>query len=1777
MEQLFERYASASSEVQKNLSIIEKRIKEEKEPDKLTVQSLTDSLDQLSAVWAEIVRYANEQMPGLVNFNDDASINAYRNAWNDYCHRHDSTCAVLKEFLCLYSSDQRYMDALRPALSRVESILSESAIDAVSPAEIQNYSLFLRGVKELPANNASLVYEIEDALYSAFPPIAVSGLLQGKYTLREAVSSDSDSIDDASNIPVTQAESVAACSKTEFPVPTADDSETDAHQREKTPQPDELSSSAAQDASPQQSPSNDARGEESTKFISPRLPICETKLPSEKKLTEIIRYCGPVLSFLLDTLSFSGLIDRARVYAYLTPKNSIESINNMLDRLERKGYLSVYELDGQEVLCFTRLMAECLEKKSLWSLLKRTLPVFSASKKNIFAARNEMDSSSFKLVLANARLYYSFLERINSSDEILALFPRTSHRSYDDNCAFSVELHREGSDVLRLLLVEPGMFTSADHDEYDGIICETDDLRSLEMSEVTDSVHYCVADRAYQWQDSSWEPLSLPPRQPEEDTASPLREATPDSQDVPPADSATGTERNASEPVLSASAPVTDIAPPIEVSQSESSDDIPDSLASFNSGNDIASSISHYRDIAIQSVIKGRMDVASVILRSLSLYDATKVGPVLHRFSLASGDPAYRGGKSVNDVRTAFDLPCGVDLAYDLLSAAAHLRMFFSGTVSDNPYYASDIAHLQNSLAYERYPQISSILFDLSKFSEKQQRGLDTYLLEKIINRNEKSDIQQSLQKKAEGILAMRLTESNHGSKQLKKNRDLLFGKDSNIYHALQAIRNGNHDKSLLSRISTIPDIDEYIDEYWDKAAKALKYGKSEPCTGGERRTLSRQLRDIFSLFEEYTQLTNIHSKEKGGQIEAAIQSIDAIRSNMQDVLDTPSSDTPETLEVRAADIVLRQALQDCLSRISGASDETMQQHSYYVELLKEPLVALETITEPYIELPDEEIFPFDFCERAAQYLNAPPHSWDDTINRLLNDRSVSRDGMDYGNLRILSEYLSETGHPDLVVNEKTISEKIAQAQSKENIIALGSYHLWQQDFDAQLELADGDGWFESDLASKVQYTNSLRRQQESYLSVNNYGFYGRAMLRILKRLDEKASELCRKYGDELSRLEDGRSSEELSHPIFDQIRHMIESKRFGAAESYMQLVRQNHLDIDEGSLRKGRFDEFINDLSGNLYKVAKQDRNNSKSLAKIYEEKHRNEMNSLYRSGLELLRQWPESQPKEERISALISELGLEVQKVEKKSTDQFTVTFCEPRGVIDYPYPIAAFGSSMYKIGLDVCYITGKRDDEALITTISDKLRFTHGDRQLLVLANFAVSLDIRRKLAHSLNKSFSGKCVILIDRCLILFLASIFKNDRWKSALRCALPFCVINPYFEDSKLEIPPEMFIGRQDEIRSIISPDGHNLLSGGRQLGKTAILQRARFQQDNPAENSWAVYVDIKDKNYAQASERICKALHYDGFFDGSRPDISDWDTLIGAIEQRLMGEKQREDKLLLLLDEADYLLKMIEGDGYKAFEQLKELQQITKGRFKFVMAGLHNVLRFSRDPLSGDSILPHFSCLTIKPLKFTDARELLEKPLSYLGFTIEPGQEDIIAQILYNTNYFPGLIQFYASRLIKNMLNNSSHLKNPPYRLTRDVLLRLLSDSEFRKLRRERLMMTLTVDEKDVVSYYFILANALAYCSYQDDSIMLNGATAQEIHTICLDLHPQCSLSELTDRQVEELLEELVGLNILRREGDGGKHHYLFSRSSFLEMLGDQHEVEDALITSLEKGANAK
>lgn len=1176
-----------------------------------------------------------------------------------------------------------------------------------------------------------------------------------------------------------------------------------------------------------------------------------------------------------------------------------------------------------------------------------------------------------------------------------------------------------------------------------------------------------------------------------------------------------------------------------------------------------------YLDAAWLAQKAGRTDVAAVMLRSL-VYRDPELKALADQFSYATGDPAIDGSPNSKALGIVFSLPAGNDAVVDTLAVAAYLRMYFSSAAGEQTYMSKDFSHQKDNLALENHPDLSEILYSLADWVRYQHRGLDAELIELLLRSQDTGTRQRALQQRAQDALNSHLTESSHSNKRIKRTREILFASGSDIWKTLTGIKDSNSDTRPLAESIVTKGVDKTIDDAWDEATRQLSFSRNEKCIGVERATLTRQLRNIMILIQEWLSVNITESRISNAQTRAAELLIQNLRPKMEVALKKLSSiDSSIPLDQQAAGTVLRDAVKQCLDRITGVSTQEDQTREYYINLLKEPLVALDDIDQPHIETPNEEIEPYDFCRRAMEYLDAPDHSWEYVLKRIFNETGSDHMGMDYGCAKVIQQYLTECGKEDIWKVEYNIDAAIADALDRTSV-RRNSVALWEQDFTARLEMAEGDNWFEADQSLRNHIQKVIGRQKETYYYADNFGFYGRAMNRLFERLRNRAQGMRARYNDDFAKLTNGRSEEELSQPIFSQIKEMIGNDRFGAAASFMQQVRTGNLTIGNGELTSGTLQHFIDRVSDDLYRNARLE--TRKNLAMVFEAMHRKLTNATLKTGDILLKAWPEGNTLQgDKVRTFFTEMDLPVNNVTGQDTG-FIVTF-QDRGIVwDYPHPIADFGSRMDRNGIDVALITGNHDATGYHTEIDKLLRRIHGDRSLLLFINSAITVDDRRKLAKSVSRLTSSKPFILVDRCLALYLADTPKTDRWKTLLRCSLPFRVINPYYENSTLPIPPDMFIGRRKEIQDIIAPDGPNLLYGGRQLGKTAILRRVEFQRNRPAEGTWASYVDIRDMDHANAVSTIAKALVRNGFLPtNAKPGT--WKELVDLIESQLMDNPaSREHSLLLMLDEADTILTLFEDDNFQTLGDMKRLQQTTNGRFKFVLAGLHNVLRFSNKALAGNSVLPHLGGITIQPMKFSDGRELLEVPLSYLGFTIDQGQEDIIAQILYNTNYFPGLIHFYARKLVEHMKEIAPELTMPPYRLSRDILLRMIGDEKFREQRTEKLMMTLQVDEKDQDAYYYTLAYALAMSSYESEDVLLHGASAENIKATCVKEYPDCSIGKLANQQIEALLDELVVLNILRQEEQDGVRHYMFSRSSFLEMLGDENTVIERLLETLEK-----
>src|SRR5699024_3936241 len=133
-----------------------------------------------------------------------------------------------------------------------------------------------------------------------------------------------------------------------------------------------------------------------------------------------------------------------------------------------------------------------------------------------------------------------------------------------------------------------------------------------------------------------------------------------------------------------------------------------------------------------------------------------------------------------------------------------------------------------------------------------------------------------------------------------------------------------------------------------------------------------------------------------------------------------------------------------------------------------------------------------------------------------------------------------------------------------------------------------------------------------------------------------------------------------------------------------------------------------------------------------------------------------------------------------------------------------------------------------------------------------------------------------------------------------------------------------------------------------------------------------AVLVDIKNCDYKAAARKVSEALVDEQILT---PDsiTESWETLARSIKNRLRSSKKDTPihYLLLLMDEADIFLESCEKINYAPFDALKDIQSIGTNRFKFVVAGLRNVVRFKRNiALANNSVLTHLSSITIMPFK---------------------------------------------------------------------------------------------------------------------------------------------------------------------------------------------------------------
>ncbi|MDE5755043.1 MAG: hypothetical protein K2H89_10980, partial [Oscillospiraceae bacterium] len=398
----------------------------------------------------------------------------------------------------------------------------------------------------------------------------------------------------------------------------------------------------------------------------------------------------------------------------------------------------------------------------------------------------------------------------------------------------------------------------------------------------------------------------------------------------------------------------------------------------------------------------------------------------------------------------------------------------------------------------------------------------------------------------------------------------------------------------------------------------------------------------------------------------------------------------------------------------------------------------------------------------------------------------------------------------------------------------------------------------------------------------------------------------------------------------------------------------------------------------------------------------------------------------------------------------------------------------------------------------------------------------------------------------------------NTVIRRLMAVTLPFAYYQPFVESSTQNMPPELFTGRETELTSIESAEGTNLVYGGRQLGKSALLKMAKHNIDKNGNGDRAVLIgEVKDHSAAESLKIVADKLILEGILDESC-QCDTWAALAGHIQKRLMDEnpETRINYLLLMLDEADEFIKTSNNTKDSPITALKGLPS---DRFKLVMAGLHNVSRYHRDMMHENSNLIHLKSIVIRQFRREEATKLLTSILAYLGFRFN---QKIIDNILASTYNYPGLIQFYCQKLLEAMKNEDyagyNESRTPNYEVTESHYKKVLSDTDFTDMVNQKLEATLFAEEKGRSNYHIIaLVLAFLYYTAPNDK----GYTISDMLKVAQEYHIN-RITALKSNQFTEIMSEMCDLNVITVMED----NYRFATDGFRNLLGSQEKVEKSM-----------
>lgn len=958
--------------------------------------------------------------------------------------------------------------------------------------------------------------------------------------------------------------------------------------------------------------------------------------------------------------------------------------------------------------------------------------------------------------------------------------------------------------------------------------------------------------------------------------------------------------------------------------------------------------------------------------------------------------------------------------------------------------------------------------------------------------------------------------------------------------------------------------IDELIDIAWDVAGNLIRNKKkTSKLVSGPRVNLRHRLEEIGKLISEYlVTVEQINNADEDDKAYPAYQKAYKTTSRLfQEIIAEYEAEAKQADKDYGYKLVLIQTLKEIYAKMKGDNPEFTGKY-FYLPFLGDSHVLLNANYQPEYrdikELPAMgtlaciEKHAFEGGDMSVDLqvrLKGIMEKDTDIVQSIISDDN-------YGSLRLLTGYINDQQpgfEAEFMKNFRVaMALDFAKKQAKKEF----------EDFSDELALFQSYGQIDNTEENKKEIIlQTAGLLYEAAQEDDNYGFFKKVLVEFKNKIQRDAvvqGDSLKQNLENFLQAHQELKENEVADKLIERIRQCIDSQKYSSAEELLNRLEND----DYESLQELEMKDYLQDFLNHYNNYIKSVANNDKTLrAQV---KPYRTTNKDTRAAERLLNAWPKGN-NDIKPDELLSSLGFklasvaEMDKVDGKFPS-FFVKLQKALGgrVNNYNYPVPAFGSLGETDGFRIVYIFGAYDAERLVEIFNN----IGDEKHTLIILDYALKESARRRLALLVKGKANCKIFAVLDRVVLKYLYDNYSEQTiTKQLLHIIMPFAYYQPYVADSSKPMPSELFIGRKEELKKIKDVNGVNIVYGGRQLGKSALLMKAKKDIDKNESGDRAVYIDIKGRNYTETALKISEELVIADILE-EKDITSDWRKLAMSIRMRLKDEAKPIHYFLLLLDEADAFLDSCKDVQYKPFDALKDIQAVGEGRFKFVVAGLRDVLRFEHEAaLNDNSVLPQLSSMTVKPFKYAEAKELLEYPLSYLGFRFRDDVETdtLVSAILSHTNSFPGMLQLYCTKLIEAMKNGYAGYKEagtPPYYVSEDHIKKVLGEDNLQEEIRQKFFITLTVGSDN---YYLLIAMITAYLYKNDEGICV---TPNDVLTFAKDFEIK-DIAALSPEKVTALMEEMRELNVLQHNGE---HGYRFTHFSFFQMMGTKAYLEQEL-----------